>query len=416
MYRLSMSVGADHHCPLPADPTLAAVATAMEDTGQVAWIVDDRWRFVYVTDDARTLWADRAGGRLGTVAIGHHIFSGESLQVGSGWRFGLTTVELWRAAFRTLGGLVLADTKGDRDQLRAVVDPALHDIIDELAPCEDAAHGYEIVAAGLPGVGDGVPAGQALVPSLMLAFRIRDGDGGLRGTALIGKPTASMSALGAMAWLRDLDHLARMDRFTRAGRHPTAVLFADLERSSALLTALSTAEYFTLGRRLVRAADQCVVDAGGVVGRHLGDGVVAFFPAVTSGSEAAAARACIVAAREMRTALGSVAERCGLPPDGLVVRFGLHWGDDVFIGQISTSARSEVTALGAAVNTAARLEASAVGGRLLVSKALLDRLGPEDAIALGIERDHLVYSRLGDLDTATPKARRDAHDVAVCEL
>jgi hypothetical protein len=35
----------------------------------------------------------------------------------------------------------------------------------------------------------------------------------------------------------------------------------------------------------VRAADQCVVDSGGLVGRHVGDGVVAFFLAETADSE-----------------------------------------------------------------------------------------------------------------------------------
>ena len=395
---------------------MAAVAAAMEDTGQVAWIVDERWRFVYVTDDARTMWVDREGGRLGSVAIGHHAFSEESLRIGTGWRFGLNTIELWCEVFRSLGGLVLADTDGGRDALRSSVDPALHDVVDELVPCDDAAHGYEIMATGLPSVGIDASTTGGLVPSVMLAMRIRDRDGRLRGTVLIGKPTAPMSTLGAMAWLRDLDHLERMDRFTRAGRYPMAILFADLERSSALLRTLSTADYFTLGRRLVRTADQCVVDAGGIVGRHLGDGVVAFFPAETSGSESAAARACIVAARRMRDAWRAVADRSDLAPDSIVARFGLHWGDDVFIGQISTLARSEVTALGEDVNVTARIEASAVGGRILASKQLVDRLEPGDAATLAIDPHGAGYTRLDDLHTASVKARRDAAAIEVCEL
>ncbi len=64
----------------------------------------------------------------------------------------------------------------------------------------------------------------------------------------------------------------------KAGRRPAAILFAELESSSALARRLSTASYFALGRRMARAADGCVIDAGGLVGRHVGDGVVAFFP------------------------------------------------------------------------------------------------------------------------------------------
>lgn len=388
----------------------------MDETGQAAWIVDEKWRFAYVTDDARSLWADRSGGRLGSVAIGHHVFSAESLRVGTGWRFGLNTIDLWREAFRSLGGLVLADTDGGRDALRSLVAPALCDVIDGLIPCHDAAHGFRVMTAGLPRRITGEDDSRGLVPSVMSATRVRDRDGRLCGTVLVGKPTAPMSELGAMAWLRDLDHLKRMDLFTRAGRYPMGILFADLERSSALVRTLSTAAYFTLGRRLVRAADQCVVDAGGIVGRHLGDGVVAFFPAETSGTESAAARACITAARNFRDSLGAVAERSGLDREALVVRFGLHWGDDVFIGQISTIARSEVTALGEDVNVTARIEASASGGRILASAELLGRLDPDDAAALELDQDGVTFTRLADLATATAKARRDAPTITVCEL
>ena len=98
-------------------------------------------------------------------------------------------------------------------------------------------------------------------------------------------------------------HFQRMHQVSKAGRRPAAMLFADLESSSPLARRLSTASYFALGRRLARAADQCVIDAGGLVGRHVGDGVVAFFLAETAGSESAAARACITAARALREAM-----------------------------------------------------------------------------------------------------------------
>jgi class 3 adenylate cyclase len=71
---------------------------------------------------------------------------------------------------------------------------------------------------------------------------------------------------------------------------PAAILFPDLESSSPLARRLPTVAHFALGRRLACAADQCAVDAGGLVGRHAGDGVVAFFLAETAGPESAAAR------------------------------------------------------------------------------------------------------------------------------
>ncbi len=137
-----------------------------------------------------------------------------------------------------------------------------------------------------------------------------------------------------------------------------------------------------LGRRLVRAADDCVIDAGGLVGRHVGDGVVAFFLAETAGSESAAARACIAATRALRSVLREVAARSDLASEEVTMRFGLHWGSTLYVGQIATSGRTEVTALGDEVNEAARIEACATGGRALASKALIERLEPVDAAVL----------------------------------
>ena len=75
-----------------------------------------------------------------------------------------------------------------------------------------------------------------------------------------------------------------------------------------------------------------------------------------------------------------------------------------------------MTALGDDVNAAARIEACATGGRILASKDLVDRLVGDDATALGIDPRRIVYTHLGDLDTATAKARRDTPHVAVCQL
>jgi len=199
-----------------------------------------------------------------------------------------------------------------------------------------------------------------------------------------------------------------------ADRRPAAILFADLEASSALSRRLPTSEYFALARRLVRAADQCVVEAGGLVGRHLGDGVTAFFLAEVLGSESAAARACIEASRSLRAAVDGIARRSDLEPDDILLRFGLHWGSTLYVGLFKTIARSEVTAMGDEVNEAARIEACATGGRTLASKALVERLKRDDARDLGLQRKD--YTLLGDLPTATDKARRDAPSIPVCDV
>jgi class 3 adenylate cyclase len=191
---------------------------------------------------------------------------------------------------------------------------------------------------------------------------------------------------------------------------------ADQEASSLLSRRLSTEQYFVFNRRFIRAADQCIIDTGGIVGRHAGDGVVAFFLADTTGSESAAARACITAARTLRDALPAIAARSDITESDLSLRFGLHWGSTLYMGRILTGGRSEVTALGDEVNETARIEACATGGRALASKSLVERLTHADADALGLDTRHTTYALLADLPTATDKARRDAPAIAVCEV
>ena len=206
-----------------------------------------------------------------------------------------------------------------------------------------------------------------------------------------------------------------MQRVSTAGKRPAAVLFADLEGSTQLAKRLPTASYFTLVRRLTRAADRCVVDAGGLVGRHAGDGVVAFFVAETVASESAATLACISAARALQAAMIAIAvpSRPGRPTQ-LSVRAGLHWGATLYIGSIVTSGRSEVTALGDEVNEAARIEAMCDRWTSAASKALLERL---DSAGRRCARHRpaatSAHTELTDLDTATEKARRDAPAIAV---
>ncbi len=395
----------DAALPLPADPTLAAVAAAMEASGQWAWVLDERWRLTFVTTEVRITYGGGAR-ELADFAIGEHFFSAAALEYAHRWRFGPNTPERLALVFERVGGWTLADTPGGRDELRGAVAPELRAVVDDLEPSGDAALSF---------IADGMAIGHSVdVP--VSGVRLRREDGSLAGTLLTFKPAAGMAMLAAATSMGDPRHFALVQQLARAGRRPAAILFADLEGSSALARRLSTASYFAVGRRLVRAADACVIEAGGLVGRHVGDGIVAFFPAETAGSESAAARACISAARALRAALTGVAERSGLEPEEVVLRFGLHWGSTLYIGAVTTGGRSEVTALGDEVNEAARIEACATGGRALASKDLVERLEPADAAALDLDPDRALYTALANLATATEKARRDAPAIAVCEV
>ena len=394
-------------CPLPDDPTLAAWATALNEAGQWAEIVDSESRFVYMTDDARLMY----GGRVepARVPLGMFAYGPEATEIRTGWRGAQFPLEIIRQALTEYGPWLLAQRSGGREGLRDAVDPRLVDIVDQLSPI-DPPHVRTTLFHGLyTGAGAGVDIFNTFID-------LSDDSGRLVGTVVICKPAVGMAHLTRITAMGDMRHFEHIERVAKPGRRPAGILFSDLESSSPLARRLSTASYFSLGRRMARAADQCVIDAGGLVGRHVGDGVVAFFLAETAGSESAAARSCIQAAHGLKEAMVAVAARSDLAAEDLTMRFGLHWGSTLYVGQITTAGRAEVTALGDEVNEGARIEACATGGRALASKALIERLEPKDAAALDLDPQRVTYTPLADLAAATEKARRDAPAIAVCEV
>lgn len=400
-----MPLGSQDTCPLPDHPVLAETSRALNRTGLWSYVLDREYRVVFMTDELRLSNGGLAD--MVPVPLGERFLGPEFLDTALGWT--TWTLETGTTLFAALGPWMLADAPGGRDELRELVDPRLRGLVDELAPAAgEAAIHFEI-----PGTAIG---GKVSYDLKGLAERIWDPAGELLGFELTVTTAVGMSTLGVVAAIGDLDHFARMQRVARAARRPAAILFADLEGSSALSRHLSTASYFSLGRRLAWAADSCVIEQGGLVGRHVGDGFVAFFLAETAGSESAAARGCISAARTLRGLVTEVAGRSGLKPEDVTLRFGLHWGSNPYVGNISTPGRSEVTALGDEVNEAARIESSSAGGRTLASKSLVERLDPADAALLGLDVERITYVPLGDLPSATDKARRDAPAIPVCEL
>ena len=386
------------------DPSLAELASALNEAGHWAEIMDRRWRRVFVTDSLRV-----AGGFLIETApslAGQFAFGTEYIDTLIGLPTGPIAVESTRRHLASLGGWVIEDLSGGREELRSLVDSRLADLVDRITPTD--------ASLAITYVYDGYGVAGSRPKVVVTATRVRGPGGELAGTVLIHKPALDMTLLGVLGAMGDRGHFERMQSVAKAGRRPGAILFADVEGSTPLAKRLSTTSYFALGRRLIRAADQCIVDAGGITGRHSGDGVVAFFLVEHLGSESAASSSCIHAARSLKVAMTNVAARSELPGDALTMRFGLHWGATLYLGLISTVGRTETTALGDDVNDAARIEACATGGRILASKQLIERLSPDAARDLGL--DVITYAQLGDLTTATDKARRDAPSIAVCEL
>jgi class 3 adenylate cyclase len=384
------------------DPTLTAALDALQAGSFSALVWDERLRVAGITDDALQIL------RLGTdelePPLGRHMFSPEWVALMMSSQGGVT-LDCQRAVFRHLAPAVVA-AEPDAAALRDAIDPRLHDLLDGVEP------------APLPPLWSTrlhVNFGDRTTPLDVLVVALRDAHGRAVGGATVSKPGLGGAALAMLA-TGDPKLFDRMLRLLEPARRPAAILFADLESSTPLGRRLSTHAYFALLRRLFWRADRSVVEAGGIVGNHVGDGVSAYFLAEDAGGESAAARACIASAAALREDAAIAAERSHLDTSQVVLRIGLHWCAGAYIGRLLTSARTEVTAMGDEVNEGARIEACATGGRTLASKALIERLEPLDAAELGLTHDEISYTALGDLPGAPEKARRDAPMLSVAEL
>lgn len=389
--------------PSPEHPVLRELAERLEADRYVAEIWDARWRLVAVTSDY--LRSCSITVQDAAPAIGVPIYSARAAEIRRGWP-GFATPESWARTVRQCLPAIAADLPGGVEELRADLAPQHAPELDGLVPRPSPSLSLEH--------GD-IRFGSRTTPYLTMGTRVLDPEGAFAGTAWIVVPAVSGATLSLLA---SSDHrsLERLTGIVEPARRPGAVLFADLEGSTALARRLPAAAYFTLVRRLMTAVDDEIVQRGGLVGKHAGDGATALFLTEQHGTASAAARACIASARAIRGHTTAIAGRSGLAADDVVVRFGLHWGPTLYVGRLLTSGRADVTALGDQVNEAARIEACATGGRALASKDLVEQLDAGDAQALGLDVAALRFTVLADLASATEKARRDAPSIAVCEV
>ena len=249
---------------------------------------------------------------------------------------------------------------------------------------------------------------------------IKDDVGQRVGLVIMYDPALPATVLSLVA-RGDEEMYERMARLIEPGRRKAAVLFADLQASAALSRRLPSAAYFKLIRAMTTAIDAVVVRRKGIVGKHAGDGVTAFFLSDDLGSDSHAAAAAINAAREITRAAAVAAKEVG-DETGLIetadchVNVGLHWGGALYMGQLVTGGRLEVTALGDRVNEAARIQESACDGEVLASKSLIEHLDDAEARSLSIDPDTVIYRTISELEGATEKARRDAGGLPVTVL
>jgi class 3 adenylate cyclase len=378
----------------PSDPRLAEWANHIERLQWSALILDADWNLRWVSPELKEFIGTHDESELG---YGRHILEA-FLQ--DPWLRTVHSDSLVKL-FQDAGPFFITDfQRRGRDPAKVLPEPLLS-MLDQIEPAEAPS----VWSTSFLYVD---PRTQSELPSFRvdaLVVRIHDHDGtpiGWLGLTFMGVPPNLLALLAR----GDTHMYERMARLVEPSAQQAAILFCDLHRSVALARQLSTPGYFKLIRRLWTGIDRAVADERGVVGKHAGDGASAFFLVADLGSPSATAVAAARAASRIHDISQEVFSQT--IEDACQMKVGLHWGGNLYMGQLVPGGRLDVTALGDEVNEAARIQECAEPHQTLASKQLLERLSSEDAAALGVDLEKLLYRPVSKLPSAPDKAIEDA--------
>jgi class 3 adenylate cyclase len=374
------------------DERLDWIVNGLESTGWAAELCDADWRLIWVSPQTRALIGNPDESELG---IGEHVL--ESRKRGPWQR--MVSIEAQKQWIELNVPQMLVDDPDATERLKEMTLPELREAVDACEPAEIPIWTWLTQTTG-------VEPSVRQVRNFGLRVRTRDGEPFATVYMYGANLPATLLALVAQG---DRAMFERMARLTEPGRREAAVLFADIQASGELSRHLSSAAYFKLVHELFTKLDGIVIDANGIVGKHAGDGLSAFFLADDCDAKEGPTGAAVDAA----IALVRAARDTG---DGVTLNVGVHWGGALYMGQVVTGGRLEVTALGDEVNECARIQESARDGVVLASKPLIERLDPDHAKRVGIDPDTASYVTVAELPGAPEKAKRDAGAIPVTEV
>ena len=139
---------------------------------------------------------------------------------------------------------------------------------------------------------------------------------------------------------------------------PLSVLFADVRGYTTLAEKLSSIETTGLLNRFYQVASEALLAHDAILGQIAGDEVMAIFvPGLAGGGYA---RQAVDGAVTLLRRLGY-----GTTNQWLEVGVGICTGDE-YVGNVGGGGFKDFTAIGDVTNTAARLQASAHGGEIVM--------------------------------------------------
>ena len=166
-------------------------------------------------------------------------------------------------------------------------------------------------------------------------------------------------------------------------RRSITVLFADIAGSTAIAERMDPEDWTTLVGEAFKRMTGVIERYDGKIARLMGDGVLAFFGApVAHEDDPERAVRCGLDMVHAIDELGAAQRAKGA--SDLRIRVGINTGP-VVVGMVGTDTANEYTAMGDAVNVAARMQATARAGSVLVTAATYRFISPlVDAVDVGM--------------------------------
>jgi adenylate cyclase len=140
------------------------------------------------------------------------------------------------------------------------------------------------------------------------------------------------------------------------------VVFADLSSFTEMTGRLGASATYSVVDDFLRLASTTLMSHGAFIDKYIGDAVMALFNVPIKRADHAAA--AVAASAKLQELLPGVSERMGMP---LQASIGIASGF-ARVGRLGSDDIKDYTAIGAAVNQAARLQAQAAPGEILVSQ------------------------------------------------
>jgi adenylate cyclase len=196
-------------------------------------------------------------------------------------------------------------------------------------------------------------------------------------------------------------------RYHRPREEDRIVLFLDLTDSTAIAERIGNVRFHALLAETFNCLSRVVTDMGGEVYRYVGDELIATWPVATPPDNGRPILCLFLCREALERVRPQLLRRYGVALD---FRAGLHLGKLV-VGEVGGFKR-EITLMGEAMNTAARIEQACRSGghTFLVSGPLLERASlPHDAVVTSIG-SHLLHGKVERVElyaierrTAAPK-------------